>query len=64
MVKLVAITSVYIAITGSNRVPGTRVEEAAVGVLRLPRALAQEERVLLRVRRCRELVQQRPAHAG
>lgn len=35
-------------------------EEAATGVLRLSRALAQEERVLLRVRRRRELVQQRP----
>lgn len=53
-----------VLILGSDRISGARVEEAAVGVLRLPRPLAQEERVLLRLRRRRELVQQRPARAG
>lgn len=57
-------TSTSVNIPGSDRVPGARVEEAAAGVLRLPRALAQEERVLLRLRGRRELVQQRPAGAG
>lgn len=45
---------------GSDRVLGSRVEETATCVLRLPWAFPQEKRVLLRLCRSRELVQQRP----